>query len=108
MENKISVGNGRLVDIFVVDKNLRDKVLENYPWLESKFNEDTSDRQQIVYGFLKLNREEYDSVKSLLRENKERYEYEVRDSETGRFIELNSFSIGFFNFGSEFYNLGYN
>jgi len=107
MTNKNLVQD-RLVDVFIVDKNLAERILEKFPGLESKFNEDTSDGQQTVYGFLNLSREEYEAVKHILYGNKKEWEFEVRDSKTGEFIELNSFNIGFDNFSIEFCSHGNN
>ena len=104
MENKNSVRNGRLVDVFIVDKRLIDRILKKCPGLERKFNEDNFHIQQTVYGFLRLNEKEYEAVKPVLHENRKKFEYEVRDSETGRFIELNSFNIGYYNNGTRIFS----
>lgn len=76
-----------LVDLFIADRDFRNIILDRFPELEKHYKEDTSDGE--YYFFKSIASSDYNKLKRLLLQYKDQYEYEVRNSKTGEFVEFN-------------------
>ncbi|MBD3164182.1 hypothetical protein GF323_03215 [Candidatus Woesearchaeota archaeon] len=83
-----------LVDLFTADKLLEDIMLSKYPGIikECQHVIDTSGYRTKSYCFLNLEKEQ---LYKFMEEYKDKFEYQIRDSQTGRVIQTSMIQTGF-------------
>ena len=85
-----------LVDLFTTSRELQDLVIREYTEaiFEKQIGLDNSDPDKKVYWLYELNHEQ---ILRFLKKQPQEYPYELRNSRTGEFVEVNNTSANLNN-----------